>query len=212
MRIAAWPCHSVPPHQQVPSRCTSAMMRRVVSASPKETMTWFSVTSFSTANPALRKPSAKRAARGFRGILPGLAMLAHGKVGRADGHGRAQMFGVADDGETGIVRHVQPLVAVRGPGVGFGKSGDEMRALRRRGGPQAVGAVDVHPGAGFARPCTDFGGGIEGAGIDVAGLQAKEGAVVQVRQCVRTQAALTIDGNTDNAVAPHAKDPERLQQ
>src|SRR5487761_1938704 len=39
MRIAVRPCHSVPPHQQVPSRCTSAMTRFVFSASPKETIT-----------------------------------------------------------------------------------------------------------------------------------------------------------------------------
>jgi hypothetical protein len=62
MRIAVWPCHSGTPHQQVPSICSSAMTRRVVSASPKLTSTWFSTTSFSTVWPAAARPSAKRRA------------------------------------------------------------------------------------------------------------------------------------------------------
>src|SRR5580658_1557962 len=39
MRMAAWPCHSVPPHQQVPSFWTAATTRLVVAASPNETST-----------------------------------------------------------------------------------------------------------------------------------------------------------------------------
>ncbi len=39
IRIAARPCHCVPPHQQVPSSCTPAMTRWVSSASPKDTST-----------------------------------------------------------------------------------------------------------------------------------------------------------------------------
>src|SRR5438132_4734966 len=37
IRIAARPCHTVPPHQQVPSAWTRAMTRRVVSSGPKLT-------------------------------------------------------------------------------------------------------------------------------------------------------------------------------
>ena len=37
MRIAVWPCHSVPPHQHVPSRCTRSITSRVRAESPKET-------------------------------------------------------------------------------------------------------------------------------------------------------------------------------
>ena len=39
MRIAVWPCQTVPPIQQTPSRCTAAITRRVVSASPNDTIT-----------------------------------------------------------------------------------------------------------------------------------------------------------------------------
>lgn len=36
MRMAVRPCHTEPPHQQVPSRWTSSMTRLVVSGSPNE--------------------------------------------------------------------------------------------------------------------------------------------------------------------------------
>ncbi len=41
MRMAARPCHSVGPHQQVPSSCMPAITRPVVSGEPKDTSTWF---------------------------------------------------------------------------------------------------------------------------------------------------------------------------
>ena len=43
-RIAVWPCHTVPPHQQVPSSWIPLMTRLVVAASPKDTSTWLSTT------------------------------------------------------------------------------------------------------------------------------------------------------------------------
>ena len=55
MRIAACPCHTVLPIQQVPSFCTVATISGVAFTS-----TWFSTTSFKT-NPF--SPAAKRAAR-----------------------------------------------------------------------------------------------------------------------------------------------------
>jgi hypothetical protein len=36
MRMAVHPCQTVEPHQQVPSACSRAMVRRVFSASPNE--------------------------------------------------------------------------------------------------------------------------------------------------------------------------------
>src|SRR6516225_1971895 len=39
MRLAVWPCQTVPPQQQVPSDWMAPMTRRVVSASPKDTRT-----------------------------------------------------------------------------------------------------------------------------------------------------------------------------
>jgi len=46
IRIAARPCQTVAPHQQVPSVCTAAITARVVASSPKLTSTWLRVTSF----------------------------------------------------------------------------------------------------------------------------------------------------------------------
>src|ERR1700694_1379391 len=52
MRMATWFCHTVPPHQQVPSCCTRSMTRRVCVASPQDTRNWLSTTSFNTCQPA----------------------------------------------------------------------------------------------------------------------------------------------------------------
>ena len=49
----------------------------------------------------------------------------------------------------------------------------EVRARRRRRGPQAERAVDVHPGAGRVRARADLGERIERAGVHVAGLQRR---------------------------------------
>src|SRR5436190_1723717 len=62
MRMAVCPCQIVPPHQQVPSAWIAAITRLVVSASPNDTSTWLSTTSFSTLQPAAASPSAKRRA------------------------------------------------------------------------------------------------------------------------------------------------------
>ena len=62
MRIAARPCQTVPPHQHVPSACSSAIARRVCSAEPNETRTWLSTTSFRISYPAAASPVAKRSA------------------------------------------------------------------------------------------------------------------------------------------------------
>src|SRR6266498_435555 len=53
--IAVIPFHTVPPHQQVPSSWIFLMILFVRSASPKETSTWLSITSFKIRNPAFLK-------------------------------------------------------------------------------------------------------------------------------------------------------------
>jgi hypothetical protein len=52
--LILWFCHTVPPHQQVPSNRSAAITVRVGSGLPKETSTWFRTTSFSASNPAKR--------------------------------------------------------------------------------------------------------------------------------------------------------------
>ena len=48
IRMAVCPCQIVPPHQHVPSAWIAPITRLVVSASPNDTSTWLSTTSFST--------------------------------------------------------------------------------------------------------------------------------------------------------------------
>jgi hypothetical protein len=51
------------------------------------------------------------------------------KICRANRHRRAKMFRVAHDRQSRIVGHIQPFVAIRGPGIGLGESAYSMRAL-----------------------------------------------------------------------------------
>ena len=63
---------------------------------------------------------------------------------------------------------------VGGDGVGALDAADEMGMGGRGGGPEAEGAVDVQPGAALVGRRGDSGEGIEGAGVDVAGLGADD--------------------------------------
>ena len=66
-----------------------------------------------------------------------------------------QRLGIADEGHAAVVRHVEPLVGVGGPGVGL------RRRLRPTGEPGAgrrpepEGAVDMHPRALGVRATVD---------------------------------------------------------
>ena len=99
---------------------------------------------------------------------------------------------------------------VDGPGVGARGAVDERGARGRGGGPQAEGAVDVEPGAGGAGGVADGGERIAGAAVDVAGLRANDGAVVERRQAVGAHAALRVGGHDDHALATEAEHAERL--
>jgi hypothetical protein len=46
MRMAWRPCHTVPPHQHVPSSWMPAIARAVTSGAPNDTSTWVKTTSF----------------------------------------------------------------------------------------------------------------------------------------------------------------------
>ena len=168
-------------------------------------------TSLSTRNPAARRPAAKRRAwaecarrfppcrrgrvirgrprarrrgRGARAsglILPGLATFALMQVGGLHLHGGAEDGGIADEGDAAVVADVEPFVRDRWPRSRRGRSRGQVGIVGRGSGPQAESAVDVDPCAGRAGRGADGGGGIEGAGVDVAGLKAEDGAVVEVR-------------------------------
>ena len=63
MRMAAMPCHVVPPAQHVPSSWTAAMTARVRSSlSSKRTSTWLSTTSLRIAISSAPRRSAMRRA------------------------------------------------------------------------------------------------------------------------------------------------------
>src|SRR5438105_5339406 len=73
-----------------------------------------------------------------------------------------------------VVGHVEPLVSVGRPRVGNLDSGGELAGGGVGRGPQPEGAVYVHPGAmvvGCGGPGLKV---VEGAAVDVAGLEAHD--------------------------------------
>ena len=70
------------------------------------------------------------------------------QVARPLRHGALVRLAVAHDGEAGIVRRLQPLMAVGHPGIGAFDARGQMLQRRRGAGPEAEGAVDMYPGAG----------------------------------------------------------------
>ena len=152
------------------------------------------------------------AAGHLRRVVAGIAVGAGGQIGRVHCHGAAEGFGVADEGEATVVADVGPFVAVGGPGVGLGEAGGEMAILGRHGGEEAEGAIDVDPGAGFVGGFADFGGWIEGAGVDVAGLDADDGGFVERGEGVGAHAALAVDGDADDSAAAQAEHSEGFQE
>jgi hypothetical protein len=69
----------------------------------------------------------------------------------------------------------------------------------------------VHPGAGRARPVDDRARRVEGARVHVAGLEADDAAVVEVRERVGAHASLAVRGDALDALAAEAEQLERLQ-
>ena len=81
-----------------------------------------------------------------------------------------------------------------------------------RARPQPEGAVDVHPGPRPRARGDDRRGRVEGAGVDVAGLQADDRALVERGQRVGAHAPLAVHRHPHDALAAEAEHPERLEQ
>ena len=70
----------------------------------------------------------------------------------------------------------------------------------------------MDPAAAFASESADLSGGIERAGVDVAGLHADQRWLVQVGEKFGAHAALRIGWNADDTVATQASDSGGFQQ
>ena len=70
----------------------------------------------------------------------------------------------------------------------------------------------MHPGTRAMRPLDQRDERIAGAGVDVAGLQAKDRGAGDCRQCVWPHATLPIDGHPHDARAADSQHAKRLQQ
>ena len=112
-------------------------------------------------------------------------------------------MGVADKDDAAVVGDIKPFMTIGGPGIGGGIVGG--------GGPEAEGAIDVDPGIGLFGELDEFGR-VEGAGVDVAGLETDESGLGEGGKGVGTHAALGISRNADDAVAAEAEHGEGFEQ
>ena len=115
---------------------------------------------------------AAGAPRQLRHEISGVALALGDRrqIARGDRHGAAMGLGIAHDGIAAVVRGLQPLVAVGGPGIGVPCPGGERPGLGAGERPQAESAVDVDPCAASVGDRRDLADRIEGPGIDLPGL------------------------------------------
>ena len=96
---------------------------------------------------------AARAARELRRpvdlVALALVVRLH-EIRRGHAHRRAVRLGMRAEREPGVVRDVQPLVAVGRPRVRALAAAQQVAELRRSRGPEPEGAVDVEPRAASA--------------------------------------------------------------
>ena len=75
----------------------------------------------------------------------------------------------------------------------------------RSRGPQAECTIDMKPARALANASGYLGNRIEGTGVDVSGLRAKQNRSLNVcenrSKLIRSHAALIVGGNSDNSFA-----------
>ncbi len=82
---------------------------------------------------------------------------------------------VRDDGDAGVVGHVEPLVGVEGPRVGPLRPLGQVRHVPGRSDPESERSVDVMPGVGSRHEIGDLGDRVEGARVHLTGLSDHDG-------------------------------------
>ena len=107
-------------------------------------------------------------------------------------------------------------MAIGDPGIGALDAGGEVLQRRHRAGPEAEGAIDMHPGIVRVADRDDLGERIEGAGIDLPGLrdhhlraaQRPDGRLERGGQ----HAALIVGVDADDPLAAEADQLQRREQ
>src|SRR6516162_535158 len=78
-------------------------------------------------------------------VLVGNARLVLLDVSPAGRHRRAQRASIPREYKSAVIRNVEPLVRVRGPGIGGTYSVDQVSETWHGRRPQSEGAIDVDP-------------------------------------------------------------------
>ena len=153
---------------------------------------------------------APGAARHIRRVQHGVALLPEDEVGARGAHRRGQRLPVPDKDDPVVVRRVQRLVRVRGPGVGLRRARGEVLQPRRGRRPQPKGPVNVDPGSCFTGRRDNRFERVEGSGVHVPCLQDQERARIQARHPGGIDPALRIHRHALHPVAPEPQQAEGL--
>ena len=144
----------------------------------------------------------------------GRRIVGRGQVGRLLGEGCAEALRLPHEGESAVVGNVQPLVAVRGDGLGTLGAGGEVGGPRRHAREQPEGAVDVKPGAVLLGQVGHLVDRVEVARVHLAGVGDDDRGVAPqlgeaALQCVEVEAARRVPGQLAHVVGA---DPEHRQR
>lgn len=96
------------------------------------------------------------------------------EVARSRGHRVAVCSGVPDEGEAGVVGHIEPLVSIGYPGVSLLDPSEQGPIAAADRCPQAKRTVDMHPSAPTVGKLAGDVKRIECPGVDISGLQAED--------------------------------------
>src|SRR5215208_3283385 len=126
-----------------------------------------------------------------------------------DAHRRLVRSRVSAEDETTVVRDVQPLVSVGGPGVGVLYTFREMPQGWARGRPESERPVYMDPSASLLGSGADSSEGVDSAGVHVARLGTHYGPFrglgEGVPQHIRPHPALTVGRDRPQVGGPEAQ-------
>src|SRR3954449_6425940 len=105
-----------------------------------------------------------------------------GKVGRADVERPGETGGVPKEGESAVVRHVQPLVTIRDHRVRALHTGRQMADRGGEPREESESTVDVKPGAVLRREVGHSLYRVKIARVDLARVRDHDGRAVQLSQ------------------------------
>lgn len=135
-----------------------------------------------------------------------------GEIARARGHGGLEKARLPHQDDPAVVRNVEPLVCVGGPRLRELDAIGQIGALRGRRRPKTERAIDMDPCVLRAGRLADRSCRVDGARIDVAGLDADDARARKGGQFVPPASALAGRRRPGSPVHCRSQEAQSLEQ